>query len=220
MAFALVATSRNFTQAARLVTQIYRAHNDTKKIFELAQVVAATSPHRVQKLVDRCFGEQKFQEQFAQNYLPVFPDAEAIARYSEDSLAAHHWRFLQTNKLGELPHPEMKPRERFDYLRLRLYRVHDLWHVLLGLSIAPQDEMALQAFSYGQLGNLLSLILVFTGLAHFLARYPRKFPATAARMWRYYKLGKRVPSLLNVKVEEYLDKPLIEVRKELICQFI
>lgn len=85
--------------------------------------------------------------------------------------------------------------------------IHDPLHVLTGYDTRAYDEACLQAFSFHHLPVPAPLIIAIG----FALSNPKSIPD----IYRGYMWGKRVPWLLLVKWEDYLDKPVVQVKQEL-----
>lgn len=92
-------------------------------------------------------------------------------------------------------------------LRLRFYDIrrvqrgrvltdqHDLWHVLTGYATSEVGEVCLQAFSYAQVGNGLSLLITCGGLLRALSRGEW---SVFGRVLDAYRRGKRCKPLVTM----------------------
>lgn len=99
------------------------------------------------------------------------------------------------------------------WILYRYAKVHDMLHVLLGVSIWMPEEIGLQLFHMTNLrdpfsaGTLALLPLVALRYGH-----PRR---AVAESWRLGRLGAQVPPLLFFPFEERWEQPLVEMRAEL-----
>ncbi|UQA55971.1 Coq4 family protein [Polyangium aurulentum] len=99
-----------------------------------------------------------------------------------------------------------------DYVANRLRETHDLWHVLTGYGTYPTGEVELQAFSYGNLGNLSSLV--------FLSYVPgvdtsKGIESLPGWLGDAYRRGRACRPLMGVHWEDHWGTPLAELREEL-----
>jgi len=98
------------------------------------------------------------------------------------------------------------------WLSDRINVMHDLWHVLTGYGTDPLGEAALIAFSQAQIPTR-SFPVLLLGAA---LKGPKSWDLAWPRyLWRAYRRGKRARLLTAAPLEEMLDRPLAEVRREL-----
>ncbi|HEU4431421.1 MAG TPA: Coq4 family protein [Myxococcota bacterium] len=98
------------------------------------------------------------------------------------------------------------------WLSDRINVSHDLWHVLTGYGTDPLGEAALLAFSQAQIPNrgfvVLLLGAVLKGPKSWDLAWPRD-------LWRAYRRGRRARLLTAAPLEDLLERPLAQVRREL-----
>ncbi|HEX6242465.1 MAG TPA: Coq4 family protein [Polyangiales bacterium] len=98
------------------------------------------------------------------------------------------------------------------YTAKRIRQSHDLWHVLTGLDTDIPGEIALQAFTEAQIQSKTAALIVRFGQLIF----GRRYPALRGLVKRYRALGERAVYLLEVPWEEYWERDLDDVRRELL----
>lgn len=97
------------------------------------------------------------------------------------------------------------------YLMRRFRQTHDVWHALLGLTIAGHEEVIIHAFSYGQLRLPVSaMIMVLGGMKHIVLE--RRWGALRHSMLEAYRVGREAEPLMPVYWEDLWDEPLDDVR--------
>src|SRR5690606_37799839 len=94
------------------------------------------------------------------------------------------------------------------YVAQRVRQTHDVWHVLTGYGPDVEDELALQGFTFAQMGMPSSFLIATLGT---LARAPRSI----ARVLEGYRRGKASAFLPTVRFEAMWQRPLLDVRREL-----
>jgi len=98
------------------------------------------------------------------------------------------------------------------WLSDRINVMHDLWHVLTGYGTDPLGEAALIAFSQAQIPTR-SFPVLLLGAA---LKGPKSWDLAWPRyLWRAYRRGRRARLLIAAPLEEMLERPLAEVRREL-----
>jgi ubiquinone biosynthesis protein Coq4 len=96
----------------------------------------------------------------------------------------------------------------------RYRQVHDIWHVLLGLGVAPHEEVLVHAFVLGLLGLPNSaLIVLFGGVQHLVL--PGRWTALRHGLWAAWRNGREAEPLLWVEWERLWAEPLERVRAQL-----
>lgn len=87
-------------------------------------------------------------------------DFDALRKLPPSTLGGAYMRYLDDNKLDPdlfKPPPGLPEVPRWIVTRIR--QTHDVWHALTGYGPDVPGELALQAFTYGQLGMPSALLL-------------------------------------------------------------
>lgn len=125
------------------------------------------------------------------------------------TLGGAYARYLDDNKLDpdlfQAP-PSLPEIPRWVAQRIR--QTHDLWHVLTGYAPDVPGELALQAFTYAQLGMPSARIVALFGTL-------AKAPGSALRVWDGYRRGRATAFLPIVRFEDHWERDLDELRREL-----
>ncbi len=139
-------------------------------------------------------------------------DRTALRALPAGTLGREYARFLDENQLdGDFFQAPPDVPDEVAFLSKRLRQAHDVWHAVTGYTPSVRDELALQAFTYGQLGAPHAILIVLGGLAAFGWRDPKLF----AHVWRGYQNGKRATFLGALRWESRWERPLAELRAEL-----
>ncbi len=144
-------------------------------------------------------------------------DLDALAALPAGTFGHEYERFLRTNELqpivltGALD-PELVARNAFV---VRYGIIHDMVHVLTGFDTTWPGEVGVWAFVGAQ---NWSATFRAGGVAA-LAIAPLRCPLQLGRAWSCWKRGramaKRAPLLITLRLEEWLERDLEEVRAEL-----
>jgi ubiquinone biosynthesis protein COQ4 len=126
-----------------------------------------------------------------------------------DTLGGAYVRYLDDHQLDpDLFQPPPGLPVIPQWVAQRIRQTHDLWHVLTGYAPDVRGELALQAFTFGQLRMPSAwLVSVLGTLA--------KVPTAAATVWRGFRRGARAKFLPVIRFEDHWDRPLATVRAEL-----
>jgi ubiquinone biosynthesis protein COQ4 len=122
------------------------------------------------------------------------------------TLGGAYARYLDENHLDPdlfQPPPGLPPVPRWVAQRVR--QTHDIWHVLTGYAPDVPGELALQAFTYGQLRVPSAWLIAVFGT---LLKSPRSAPAVL----RGFQRGAAAVFLPVVRFEDLWDRDLAEVR--------
>jgi ubiquinone biosynthesis protein COQ4 len=202
------------TRAQRLWTglkafsKLLRNPDDTTQIFLMGIVLNAPMfPHLLLRMMTSDEGVRLVEERPLINTKTV--DFDALRKLPASTLGGAYVRYLDENKLDPdlfKPPPGLPAVPRWVATRVR--QTHDVWHALTGYGPDVPGELALQAFTYGQLGMPSAVMVATLGT---LTRAPRSMLDVA----RGYRRGKAAKFLPTVRFESMWQRPLEEVRREL-----
>ena len=97
---------------------------------------------------------------------------------------------------------------RAAYVIQRMRQTHDLWHVVTGHETDPAGEVALQAFTFGQVRAPSTLIISAMGTLRGL----RETPTLAKDVVLAFRAGRAAHPFLTFPWEDHWATPLAEVR--------
>ncbi len=170
---------------------------------------AGTMPGRIHRFLDHPTGRRLYEEHRTIDARSI--DLAALGELPAGTLGRAYAEFLSSR--GFTPDVfEGTPDDIHDpamaYVIQRMRQTHDLWHVVTGYDTDPASEVALQAFTYGQLGAPSSGILAVLGTLRGMSMRP-----TLARdVLRGYWLGRRAHKLAIFPWEDHWSTPLADVR--------
>ncbi len=200
-------------RAAQALATVLRDPERTDQVLVFATYINAGSlPRRIHRFLDDPRGQRLYREHRTIDTRSV--DLDALARLPEGTLGRTYAEFLSSRGLTpdvfDAP-PENIADPEMAYAIQRLRQTHDLWHVVTGYDTDPASEVALQAFTFGQLRAPASGILAALGtvrgmsLKRDLVRY----------VVRALRLGSRTEKLAVFEWENHWATPLVEVREML-----
>lgn len=138
-------------------------------------------------------------------------DLDALAALPAGTLGHAYAMFLRSRGLT----PEVfdgAPRgvtdPQLSYVMQRLRQTHDLWHVVTGCETDPAGEIALQAFTYAQIGAPGNALLTLAGVW----RGARQRPGLVRDVIALYRRGAHAERLASFPWEDHWATPLSEVR--------
>lgn len=196
---------------AKMLVHLMRNTEETEYVLALTLVVNAPSFPRVwMQVASTDEGRALLRDRPSLDSSAV--DRSALRALPDGTLGREYVRFLDENQLdGDFFQAPPDVPEEVAFLSKRLRQAHDVWHAVTGYTPSVRDELALQAFTYGQLGAPHAILIVLGGLVAFGWRDPKLF----AHVWRGYQHGKRAAFLGSLRWESRWERPLTEVRAEL-----
>lgn len=198
----------------QLFFQLVQNPGRTELIFKAIDIA---TKHRddpvVIKILEQIYSNETFRELYGQKYVGDLPPLEELAKYPEGSFGREYYRHMSSNGLTPELFPKFDPANDLEYINLRMYQDHDLWHALLGYGVSVEDELAVQAFSTAQLQSPFSAMLIAGGLLHLLKSEPVRAVTALKEVAEGYERGKNAKFLLGFRLNEMLEKPIGEVRE-------
>jgi ubiquinone biosynthesis protein Coq4 len=143
---------------------------------------------------------------------PLRTDQELVG-FGKGSFGRAYHEHLSHNNLKAQFYRSPRVTRPLDYISLRLYQTHDLWHVLLGYDTSPRGEIEVQAFTLAQLRTPISCLLLVGGLLNILANRPASSVPVFSAAVMAHQRGQRCPFLLAYRLEGMLTEPLVRVRE-------
>jgi ubiquinone biosynthesis protein COQ4 len=197
--------------AARAIVRLCKDPEDTEQVFILGITLNVRKlPQLVTRFVSEPSGLELLHERPSIDKRSV--DFAHLRKLPADTLGGAYARFLEDNHLDPdlfqappgLPLPVA-------FIAQRLRQTHDLWHVVAGFGTDVASEVALQAFTYGQIDTPSSAAITLFGLARIGWREPRLFREVV----KSFRRGRNAAFLPVVRWETMWETPLSEVRDRL-----
>lgn len=203
----------NRLRIAKIVLQLILNPKRTDLIFKGVQIVSADPDQEIFSAIEKKFkNNREFIALYNDRYNPVPPTVAELSVYPNGSFGHALHQHLMSNNLTLEIFPRFEWRRPIEYMSLRVYQDHDLWHVLAGYGINLDDELALQAFGVAQYGSPISALLVAGGLLHLIWKSPLKAVEALGKISAGYQRGLAAPSLMGLRLHELFDRPLNEVQ--------
>jgi len=217
----------NLTQFLELVDLAAGAGKDVNNVFDLSDRFNQSRP------MARCLMALRSNPASArmleERYVGPLYDLEAMSRMPKYSLGWTYGRVMST--MGYDPQFYRRPEHFADdaaYVNFRVYKTHDIHHVLTGFSLDDLGEIGVISVSSAQFGFPAFVFLGLLGmLRQFFASeqlYREDMDATEIGKtlgYVYHLIGKGIEigqaakPLFPVKWEEGFERPLAEWREEL-----
>lgn len=196
-------------RAMRALRKLVQDPYDTEQVFELSTNINVGSIRRgMPRFFASADGLRLFQEDRCIDTRHV--DLDALAALPDGTLGREYVRFLRDRGFSpdifQAP-PNVRDR-RASYVMKRIRQTHDLWHLVTGHPTNPAGEIALQAFTYGQLGAPSSLLIAIAGTFRGV-RQRRSLPREVRDA---YRAGRRAAPMAAFLWEDHWATPLEELR--------
>lgn len=200
----------------KLFFQLVQDPGRTELIFKAIDIVSKDRHEPlVVKLLEEIYEKPGLNDLYQEKYVGTLPTLEALSKYPVGSFGYVYYKHMSENNLAAELFPRFDPQDRLDYVNLRMYQEHDLWHALLGYGISVEDELAVQAFSAAQLQTPFSVMLIAGGLLHLLKSEPIRAVTAIREVAEGFERGQKSQFLLGFRLDEHLAKPIEDVRR--IC---
>ncbi len=151
---------------------------------------------------------------FETRYMPAPEPLSRLEDNGDGTLGLEYVRYLQQNKL---PQPQLPRRVDLNdpavYLTQRVRMTHALLHVITEYDASPLGELALQAFYIGQLGNLISGVIISSGIFQITRDTPELLGAALEVTSEAFQRGKQARSFLGVAWEELWSAQVPQLRE-------
>ena len=211
-----MATAALLKDGYRVGQAIVRVLGDSTKTHEIHRVEEITGRGRFTQLLHEM--EQTPEGRRLMDERPELSsdqvDYDALRALPPTSFGGAYVRHLDTNGITA-DYQAAATRHVDDpdvaYLVRRYRQTHDIWHTLLGLTIAGHEEVVIHSFAYGQLRLPVSmLIMLFGTMKHIVLE--RRWGALRHSMFDAYRAGRDAAPLMPVYWEDLWEQPLETVR--------
>jgi ubiquinone biosynthesis protein COQ4 len=221
-----VITPENLQKFLELADNAAGAGQDVNNIFDLSDKLNTSRPMGVcVKAIKQDAASLALLEE---RYVGPLYDLHAMLKMPKGSLGWTYARIMEA--MGYDPQFYRIP-DRFEseeaYVNFRVYKTHDIHHILTGYSMDGFGELGVISVFAGQIGfpafvfvDLLSMLISFFASDELYTK--AETPIEQARTLGYkfriisdgIEMGMRAKRLFPVKWEEILDQPLEELRSQ------
>jgi ubiquinone biosynthesis protein COQ4 len=199
-------------RAASALGKLLRDPYDTEQVFVLStHINVGAIRRRLPRFYASADGRRLYEGDLSIDTAHV--DLDALAELPDGTLGREYVRFLRDRGLSPdlFQAPAHVVDRRAAYVMKRLRQTHDLWHLLTGHATNPPGEVALQAFTFGQLGAPSAALIALLGTLREVSgrrTLPREVLAA-------YRAGRRAAPLAAVVWEDHWSEPLPALRQRL-----
>lgn len=148
-------------------------------------------------------------------YLPQPEPLDRLMDNGEGTLGYEVARYARAQKQTALVGPTagFDIRDPAAYLALRVRMCHPIAHVLTEYDAGPLGELAMQSFYVGQLGNLISGVMISSALLAITRDMPDKLGDALAILAEAYQRGQAARPLLGIAWEELWSAQVPQLRE-------
>jgi ubiquinone biosynthesis protein Coq4 len=222
-----LATQDNIRQFLEFVDLAAGAGRDVNNVFDMSEKFNSTRP--MQRCIQAIENNPDSAAMLKERYVGPLYDLEAMLKMPQHSLGWTYARIMST--LGYEPQFYRRP-DSFandaEYITFRVYKTHDIHHILTGFSLDNLGELGVISVSAAQFGypafiflDLMSMMLSFLSSEQI---YSEALEATEMAKTLGYKfrvisqgleMGQAAKPLFPIKWEEGFERPLEEWREQL-----
>ena len=147
-------------------------------------------------------------------YMPASEPLDKLVDLGDGTLGFEYVRYLRHYKLAQPQQPRRSDyADAAGYLLQRVRMTHTLLHVLTEYDASPLGELALQAYYIGQLGNVISGIIVSSAILQITRDTPDLLGPALEVTSEAYQRGKAARSFLGVAWEELWSAQVPQLRE-------
>jgi ubiquinone biosynthesis protein Coq4 len=157
---------------------------------------------------------------FREGYDPELAP-ERLLRLPDGTLGREYARFILDNRIDPLATllALESPKTTLEYLFRRAYKLHDLMHVVLGADASVLGEVRIVSYTLGQAQGdsprapAMALAVLFMNIG---LRRPHEVHEAIRLAHAWQELGARSPWHVTFRVEDWLERPIEEVRAAML----
>jgi ubiquinone biosynthesis protein COQ4 len=198
--------------------RLARSPKNTKYVFIIGNAQDRLAEEfRTKGQIDNPFDDPNLEQLWKENYHPAKYDLDELAKLPMNTLGYNYSVHMKKNNLDPEYYHDTKPLHPMHYLRLRIRKTHDIWHLLAGYDTSLNGEMGLQGVYFAEFTNGQSAMILAGGV--FKALFAFDYKQLEDYIFYFvegYNKGKKCLPLLPVKWEEYWEEDLAGIRKRLL----
>ncbi|MDC0716909.1 Coq4 family protein [Nannocystis bainbridge] len=165
--------------------------------------------------VARLLDQDGVRPLYDSKYLPQPEPLDRLHAYGDGTLGREVARYLRAQKQQRLlgPPSNFDYRDPAAYLALRVRMTHPIIHVLTEYDATPLGELAVQSYYVGQLGNLMSGVMISSALLQITRDMPDKLGDALAILAEAYQRGQTAKPFLGIAWEELWSAQVPQLRE-------
>lgn len=164
---------------------------------------------------ERLLGQDGVRALYDSRYLPQPEPLERLLENGEGTLGHEVARYLQRSGQKRLigPPAGFDFKEPAAYLALRVRMTHPIIHILTDYDSSLFGELAVQSYYVGQLGNLMSGVMISSALLEITRDMPDKLGDALAILAEAYQRGQTAKPFLGIAWEELWSAQVPQLRE-------
>lgn len=182
---------------------------------ELGEVFGRLDVRSLGLDVARLLEQDGVRPLYDSRYLPQPEPLDRLFALGEGTLGREVARYLRAHKQQRLvgPPSSFDFRDAGNYLALRVRMTHPIIHVLTEYDASPLGELAVQSYYVGQLGNVISGVMISSALLQITRDMPSKLGEALAIMAEAYQRGQTARPFLGIAWEELWSAQVPQLRE-------
>ncbi len=143
-------------KALKAFIRLVKNPMDLEAVFCLTNDPRVASAEKFKNAFASIREDSDSQKLLDERYSPTWPTPSELEASTTGTLASEYYHFLKTYDLFKsykFPKPISLGNDEVDFIRARIRKTHDLWHVLTGFDTSVEGEIGLQSFYLAQLNT-------------------------------------------------------------------
>jgi ubiquinone biosynthesis protein COQ4 len=176
---------------------------------------ALAEEFRLKKQIDDPFDNVEVKSLMLEQYHSAKYDLDKLELLTENTVGNIYAKHMKKNNLDPDYYNDEEPVSPMHYLRLRIRKTHDIWHVITGFDTTENGEIGLQGVYFAQFSNGQSAMILMGGILKSIFSFNYiKMKEYIEFFVRGYNIGKKSLPLLPVKWEELWNQDIDLIRKQ------
>lgn len=182
---------------------------------ELGEVFGRLDVRSLGLDVARLLDQDGVRPLFDSRYMPPPEPLDRLFELGEGTLGREVARYLRAQGQRRLISPAagFDVRDPAAYLTLRVRMTHPIIHVLTEYDASLLGELAVQSYYVGQLGNLMSGVMISSALLQITRDLPAQLGEALAIMAEAYQRGQTARPFLGIAWEELWSAQVPQLRE-------
>lgn len=207
----------NKIQFVRAFFGLAKNLQNIENVFKMENILLASiSEDELETSAPSIFKNEGFCALLKEKYVADLPSLSKLLADTSGSFGKAYAQMLTERNFTQNFYPHVPIVDKRSFLKSRARATHDFIHVLTGYNTDLEGEIAVQAFTLGQVGiSPTSLVIVCAGLLNVLFTDVTRTPVVMELFSDAYRRGKEAELLLGVRLEELLPMQLGDARLRL-----
>lgn len=134
----------------------------------------------------------------------------------KESLGFQFAKYMEANQLSLLDYSKDADLNDEEYYIRRVVQTHDVWHVVLEYPTTEVGELGINSFMLAQIGWPPAGFYIGGYILRQMLKAPHTVPEVIASVSEGWRRGRLANSFFAVAWETQFNRPLIDIRRELL----